>query len=82
MLRGLGPGTEGEPRISELAPQAGAARLAARIPGKQVELALRSADGRLRVLWRAVIHDGGNYVRQELEITAREDLHNPRDRLA
>ena len=54
-------------------PQAGAARLAARIPGKQVQLALRSADGRLGLLWRAVIHDGANYVRQELEITARED---------
>ncbi|MGA2033969.1 MAG: hypothetical protein ABSG68_17110, partial [Thermoguttaceae bacterium] len=31
------------------------------------------ADGRLGLLWRAVLHDGANYVRQELEITARED---------
>ncbi|MGA2258520.1 MAG: hypothetical protein ABSG53_27975, partial [Thermoguttaceae bacterium] len=64
---------EGEPRISDLAPQAGAARLAARIPGKQVQMVLRSADGRLRVQWRAVLHDGANYVRQELEVTAGEN---------
>ncbi|MGA2067904.1 MAG: hypothetical protein ABSG86_23245 [Thermoguttaceae bacterium] len=64
---------EGGPQSGELAPRAGAARLAARIPGKQVQLALRSADGRLGLLWRAVIHDGANYVRQELEITARRD---------
>jgi len=64
---------EGGPQISELAASAGAAGLAARIPGRQVQLALRSADGRLRFVWRAVIHDDANYVRQELEITAAAD---------
>lgn len=64
---------EDQPRCSELAPQAAAARLAARIPARQAQVALRSADGRLRLLWRAVLHDGANYVRQELEITAREE---------
>jgi hypothetical protein len=64
---------EDQPRCSELAPQAAAARLAARIPAKQAQVALRSADGRLRLLWRAELHDGANYVRQELEITAREE---------
>jgi hypothetical protein len=64
---------EGELRIKELAAVPGAARLAARIPGKQVELNLRSPDGRLRLLWRAVIHDNANYVRQELEIRTSED---------
>ncbi len=65
---------EGKPRVSELVPDPQAARWAARIPGRQIELPLRSADGRLAVVWRAVMHDGANYVRQEIDVTAtRED---------
>jgi hypothetical protein len=65
---------DGPARLSELTPDPKAARLAARIPGRQVEITLRSADGRLGVLWRAVLHDGGNYIRQEIDATAaRED---------
>ena len=65
---------DGPARLSELTPEPKAARLAARIPGRQVEVPLRSADGRLLVVWRAVLHDGGNYVRQEIDASAeRED---------
>ena len=65
---------EGKPRVSEVAPDPKAAGLAARITARQVELTLHSLDGRLRVVWRAVIHDGANYVRQEIEVSpARED---------
>ena len=64
---------EGKPRVKELPLNAKAARLAARIPGRQVEMALRSQDGRLRVVWRAIIHDGANYVRQEITVTALSD---------
>src|ERR1039458_384824 len=56
--------------LTELTPDPKAARLAARIPGRQVEVPLRSADGRLRVVWRAVLHDGGNYIRQEIDASA------------
>jgi len=61
---------DGPVRLSELTPDPKAARLAARIPGRQVEMPLRSADGRLRVVWRAVLHDGGNYLRQEIDASA------------
>lgn len=61
---------EGKPRVGGLKPNPKAARLAARIPGRQVELPLRSADGRLRVVWRALLHDSANYVRQEIDVTA------------
>lgn len=63
----------GKPRVSELAPDPRAARLAARIRGRQVELPLRSADGRLQVVWRTLVHDGANYVRQEIEVTAARE---------
>jgi hypothetical protein len=36
---------------------------------------MTSEDGRLGVVWRALIPDGANYVRQEIEVTAlKEDL--------
>ncbi|MCX6923087.1 MAG: hypothetical protein NT154_07745 [Verrucomicrobia bacterium] len=54
---------EGPVRLSDLTPDAKAARLAARIPGRQAEVSLSSADERLRVIWRALLHDGGNYIR-------------------
>ncbi len=56
---------ETKPRVNELVPVATASRLARRVPGWQIEVPLRSPDGRLRVLWRAVLRDGANYVRQE-----------------
>jgi hypothetical protein len=44
------------------------ARLGDRLRGRKLELRLRSADGRLRALWRAILHDGANYLRQEIEV--------------
>ena len=64
---------EGKPRVSELTPRPRAARLAARIPGWQVELPLRSADGRFRVVWRLVAQQGANYLRQEIDVTAASE---------
>jgi hypothetical protein len=63
---------ERPPRVTELTPDLQAARLAARIPGRQVEVPLRSADGRLRAVWRATLHDGANYVRQQVELAATQ----------
>ncbi len=59
-----------QPRVRELNPHPNAARLASRIPGRLVEVPLLSADGRLRVVWHALVHDGANYVRQEIDVTA------------
>ncbi len=64
---------DGPARLRELTPDPKVARLATRIHGQQVEVSLRSADARLRVVWRAVLHDGGNYVRQEIDATAASE---------
>ncbi|MCU0981197.1 MAG: hypothetical protein MUF25_18760 [Pirellulaceae bacterium] len=63
---------EGQPRVRELQPEPRAARLAARIPGRQVEVPFRSADGRLQGIWRATAHDDANYVRQEVELISAQ----------
>ncbi len=57
---------------SRLAPDDHAARLADRTAAESVELRLRSADGRLAVLWRVIGRDGSNYLRQEIEVLAVE----------
>jgi hypothetical protein len=59
---------EGRPIASELPTKSTSARLADRTGGRKLELRLRSADGRLQVLWRAILRDGANYLRQEIEL--------------
>jgi hypothetical protein len=60
----------GPPRVVKLAPDPASPRLARRIPGRQVELTLRTDDGRLRVVWRASARVDGNAVREEIELHA------------
>jgi hypothetical protein len=63
----------GEPLASDLAANIASARLADQIRGRSLELRLRSSDGRLRVLWRAILHNGDNYLRQEIEVAPLAD---------
>ena len=60
----------GDPRTESLQANPGASRFAERVAGRAVSATLRDADGRLEVLWRAVLRDGSSYVRQELSIRA------------
>jgi hypothetical protein len=60
----------GPARVSELRGDPRASRLAARLSAQQVELPLRSTDGRLDVVWRALATDGANYVRQQIAVRA------------
>lgn len=64
---------DGKPRLRSLAPKPKAARFAARLTGKTVEVPLRSVDGRFRVLWRGIALDEAHYVRQEIEPAAVRD---------
>ncbi len=63
----------GPPVVKEHPVRPDCSRLAGRVPGKQIELPMISDDGRLRVVWRAVILEGSNYVRQVVELSAAVD---------
>ncbi len=67
------------PTITELPPQPAAARLARQIPGRRIEIAMTTADGRLGVRWQAMILNSANYIRQEIEVTALEEDLSLRD---
>ncbi len=47
-------------------------QLADQFAGRGLEVTLVSEDGRLRVVWRGMMHDEANYIRQELELSAGE----------
>ena len=58
------------PREQVLPVDAGASRLAARIPGKAVQASFGDANGSFRVDWRLLQRDGSPYLREEVSITA------------
>jgi hypothetical protein len=55
-------------KLTAVPAQADAVGEAGRIAGQQVSAVLTSADGALRVEWRATLRDGSNYIRQEFAI--------------
>lgn len=61
------------PHVSRLRPEPEASQLAARIPGWQVELPMRTTDGQLAIRWRAFLRENANYVRQEIEVRALQE---------
>jgi hypothetical protein len=61
---------DGEPSVGELVPEPEASGLSGRIPGQKLEIHFHSADGRLRVVWRALMQDEANYVREEIDLVA------------
>jgi hypothetical protein len=58
---------DGKAAASNLQTNGMSSRVADQFGGRKLELPLRSAYGRLRVFWRAILHDGVNYLREEIE---------------
>jgi len=62
-------GRTAEPSLEALEADPDAVRAALRLPGWQATVPMISEDGRIRAVWRAVVRDGSNYVREELTIS-------------
>jgi len=58
-------------RMRKIMPEPKSCRLGERFAGKEILATLGSADGNLEILWRAILRDGSNYVRQEISFTAK-----------
>ena len=61
------------PRIERLSADPRASRLAERLGGRQVIVALETAQPQMRVTWRGVLRDGSNYLRQVVTLQAAAD---------
>ena len=57
------------PVIEDLASQPNSSQAAARIPGRQARIEFQDAAG-TRVVWKAMLRNGTNYIRQEVTIHA------------
>jgi len=62
----------GPVRTETLAADPRNSRFAERLPGRQLVAELVSADGNLRVAWRAILRDGSRYLRQQVELKASQ----------
>lgn len=51
-----------------------AVQLAAREPGKALTATFTAPDGSFRIKWRAILHDGSHYLRQEFSVIAVKDV--------
>ena len=63
----------GKLRLERIESDVDAVRLSHRSAGWQASISLVSSDGRIHAMWRAVLRDGSNYVRQELTLVAKGD---------
>lgn len=60
-----------QPVLHNLKPRADSPKLAERFAGKHIAAPLRTADGKLAIVWRAELRDHGNTVRQGFGLLAR-----------
>ena len=61
---------DGRPEMQALQGDAQAARESDRVDGEEFTVSLADDTGRMHVLWRVVLRDGSNYVRQMVTISA------------
>ena len=61
----------GMPQINKIEPEPKSCRLGEHFAGKEILITLGSPDENLEVLWRAILRDGSNYVRQEITFKAK-----------
>jgi hypothetical protein len=62
----------GPPRIAPLPVNLNAARLAERLPGRELVADLAGPDGSLEVTWRAILRDGSRYLREQVVLRTRK----------
>jgi hypothetical protein len=63
----------GEPALEEIPLAANSSKAADHIAGRQIRIELEDASGKLRLTWKAILHDNANYIRQEVTIHASQE---------
>jgi hypothetical protein len=63
-----------DPEVIGIQANGGAARLSERISGKALKAEFNDAETGLHVVWRAILKDGSNYMRQEMAVTSAKPV--------
>jgi hypothetical protein len=61
-----------EPSVRLINSESDTSQLAGRIAGKSIGGELADTGNTVHVIWRAILHDGANYIRQEITIEAQQ----------
>lgn len=64
----------GEPFIEPIPTATGTSKEADRVPGRQIRIEFADASGKVHLTWKAELHNGANYVREELTIHPEQPL--------
>jgi len=62
------------PVLRDIPPSPNPSKAADRLPGRELRIALEDPSAKVQVIWKAILREGANYVRQEVTIRA---LHQP-----
>jgi hypothetical protein len=54
--------------IEDLPVNPNSSKAADRIPGREIRIELENSSADLRLTWRSILHEGANYIRQEITI--------------
>ena len=60
----------GDPTLERLPADPSAVRRSSQLAGWRATVPLVAKDGRLRFLWRAIVRDQSNYIRQEVTVAS------------
>jgi hypothetical protein len=64
----------GAPVLRDIPPSPSSSKAADRLPAREVRIELVDPSQQIRVIWKAILREGSNYIRQEVNIRA---LHQP-----
>ena len=64
----------GAPVLRDVPPSPSSSKAADRLPAREVRIELVDPSAQIRVIWKAILREGSNYIRQEVNIRA---LHQP-----
>ncbi len=62
------------PVLRDIPPSPNSSKAADRLPGRELRIVLEYPSAKVQVVWKAILREGANYVRQEVTIRA---LHQP-----
>jgi len=61
-----------DPVLEEIANPPSSSRAADRLPGKQIRIELQDSSAHIHVIWKAVLREDANYIRQEMTVRAEQ----------
>ncbi len=66
------------PVFRDVQPALTSSRAADRLPGRELRIVLEDPSAKIRIIWKAILREGANYIRQEVTIRALHETFGAR----